>query len=86
MSPKRIEEIKARLAAATPGEWKVGHSCGSVVSDKPGGEMPYGTSGPDAVEYYGGFLIGETIGAKDREFIANAKPDIEFLLALLGVS
>lgn len=79
---KRIQEITERLDKATPGEWKVGHSCGSVVSDKPGGEMLYGTASPDAVEYYGGYLIGESIGEANREFIAKAKSDIQFLLSL----
>ena len=50
----------------TPEPWRVGRA-GSVVSDTPVPEM----GGSDAVEYYGGHLIGESIiEANARRIVA----------------
>lgn len=50
----------------TPEPWRVGRA-GSVVSDTP---VP-GMGGSDAVEYYGGHLIGESIiEANARRIVA----------------
>jgi len=66
----------------TPGNWTVGKTGGTVVSDQP---LPDYTinGGHDHVEYYGGHLIAESIWrAEDARLIAAA-PDL--LAALEGL-
>lgn len=69
-----LAEIEARGAKATPPPWRAG--AGTVVSDAP---IKGGVSGTGDVEYYGGFLIGETIQKSNAEWIANARQDMERL-------
>lgn len=59
----------------TPGPWRRGKQGGSVVADVPVPQM----GGSDAVEYYGGHLVAESITPSNAKLIAAA-PD---LLALL---
>ena len=71
----RLDEIRARLAAATPGPWK------SWIEGQEGawggspGVMVPATSGGDFIE------AGRP---EDAEFIAHAPADIAYLLSLLG--
>lgn len=51
----------------TPGPWRVGRP-GSVVADHPVPEM----DGSDAVDYYGGHLIAESVTAKNAPLLAAA--------------
>lgn len=74
----KLAEIRNRLNNATPGPWRKG-SAATVVSDYP---VP-GINGSDAVEYFGGHLIGESISEPNREFISHAWQDIKDLLDLL---
>lgn len=75
---QRIEEIKARLAAATPGEW------GYIRENDRGwkGVSVYAEPGICIANMVGQLDDKETANAK---FIAHAKADIEFLLTLVGV-
>lgn len=75
---QRVEEIKKRLLGATKGPWRIG-KFGSVISDYPVPEM----SGADAIEYYGGHAIAESITKYNAEFIANSWQDINFLLSVI---
>jgi len=56
-------------AKHTPGPWRVGRNGGCVVSDTPSENA---IPGSDAVEYYGGHLIGESITKANAAFIAAA--------------
>lgn len=51
----------------TPGPWRLGR-VGSVVSDHP----VQGMSGSDAVEYYGGHLICESVTESNARLIVEA--------------
>lgn len=62
----------------TPGPWRRGKQGGSVVADVPVPEM----GGSDAVEYYGGHLVAESITPSNAKLIAAA-PDMLALLAEL---
>lgn len=53
--------------AYTKGPWRKGRS-GAVVADHP---VP-GMGGSDAVEYYGGHLIAESVAPQNRDIIAAA--------------
>ncbi len=71
---KSLDEIKARLKAATPGPWKVdAKECKGkhVVTDAP---FEYRIA--VANEYY-------ESGAKDASLIAHAPTDLAFLLGLV---
>lgn len=83
MSEKRIQEIKERLQATTPGAWKVRIPDGDYFgSDDPTVETEDGQyiarTGYDGLSY----TVRETMGA-DAEFIAHAKEDIAWLLEQL---
>ena len=64
----------------TPGPWKIGR-CGSVVADEPINEI----SGSDDVEYYGGYLIAESIAKKNATLIAAAPDLLQALKAMRDV-
>jgi len=72
----------------TPGTWRAGKTGESVVSDQP---LPGydAKGGHDHVEYYGGYLIAESIWrAEDRALIAAAPEllaELEYAHAILTV-
>lgn len=59
--------------AHTKGNWKVGRP-GTVVSDKMD-ELPIG-KGYDDTDYYGGFLIAESIARNADAKLMAAAPDL----------
>lgn len=61
--------------------WRVGSpsQMGSVVADEPVPEI----RGSNAVEYYGGHLIAESIAPRNAEFIVRACNAHDQLVALL---
>jgi hypothetical protein len=74
---ERLEEIKARLAAATPGPWEWDYSTlGSDVAEvaEPSLScMPYCYGGTARID----------IKADDAQFIAHSREDIAWLIAQL---
>ena len=62
----------------TPTPWKLGRT-GAVVSESIEGIEMRGAMGKEAVKYYGGNLIGESISQ------ANAKRIVECVNALEGI-
>lgn len=73
----RIEEIRARLEAATPGPWKTGGSaaCGDVY---------FGTLVDPDDPTEPGVMLGMTSQAADAALIAHAPADIAWLLEQLA--
>lgn len=65
--------------AHTPGPWRVGRR-GSVVADSPVPQI----SGSDAVEYYGGHLIAESITPSNAALVAAA-PDFYGALTIADI-
>ena len=59
----------------TSGEWRVGHNGMCVVSDCDEGLHIGGSTGADAIEYYGGNLIAESV-IKDNAHLISAAPDM----------
>lgn len=53
----------------TPGPWRIGTSAGAVVADVP---IADGVNGTSDVEYYGGYLVAETVAPCNRPLIAAA--------------
>lgn len=60
----------------TPGPWRVGRD-GSVVADTPVGIRAAG--GAEDVEYYGGYLVCETVSPSNARLIAQAPLLFELL-------
>jgi hypothetical protein len=56
----------------TPGPYRVGKPGGSIVSDHP---VENGASGHDDVEYYGGYLVAETVAPCNQPLL-SAAPDL----------
>ena len=52
-----------------PLSWKYGKICGTVVSECPTHDAFIGS---DAVEYYGGYLIAESVAPSNQALIAAA--------------
>jgi hypothetical protein len=76
-----LDQIKARLAAATPGPWVPSSSYGGVVNpymETKCGCVPH--DGRTCTEVYGGRLVCESCARADAEFIAHARCDIEMLI------
>lgn len=65
----------------TPGPWRVGKH-GSVVSDAPVPEV----HGSDAIEYYGGHVICETITPSNARLVAASPELLEALSGLLKLA
>lgn len=78
----RNDEIRARLAAATPGPWGPGVPCDSIVSQNPEVLAIY-QDPADHARYYGGACIAESMRESDRDLVMNAPADIAHLLALV---
>jgi glycerate kinase len=70
----------------TPGEWRRGKIPTTVVSDSSEGLDVLGSTGDQAVSYFGGNLIAESVSPNNVPIIAAApkmKKDIEELSAAL---
>ena len=74
----RLEQIRERLNKATDGPWHAGKG-NWIFADYPVPEI----NGSDAVDYFGGHLIAESVSPANKEFIANSYQDIKYLLGLL---
>jgi len=61
----------------TPGPWRLGRVGGCVVSDNPVNDGPRERdTGHGDVEYYGGFLICESILKKDDALVIASVPEL----------
>lgn len=77
--PSRITEIQARWASTTPTPWVVSSEHFDAVINP---ELSNGGGhAQDIDRWYGGKVVGESIGPADREAIAHAPDDIEWLLS-----
>lgn len=76
----KIEEIKSRLGATTPGRWSFSLPQQTLLCDPPRNSIQ--------VQTEGGFFFssGEEIqmSRADIEFMANARQDVDYLLKLIG--
>lgn len=71
----RVQEIRDRLEAATPGPWEAWAGL-THDGERQDGISPRGDLNIDVC-----FTIISPQGSEDAEFIAHAPDDIEFLLA-----
>ena len=63
--------------AHSKGNWKIGKNGGTVVTDcLDGFEERTGHGGQQAVDYYGGALIAESIMKRDDAKLIAAAPDL----------
>ena len=63
----------------TAGPWRAGTACGSVVSDHP---IDGGVPGSDALEYYGGHLIAESVSGCNVPVIIAAPEMLDWIKTL----
>jgi len=67
----------------TKGTWRIGKQAGTVVSDKK--VITLSDTGHDDIDYYGGYLIAESIARKeDAKLIAAAPIMLETLQIING--
>lgn len=70
---KLIQHMKGQSKTGiTPGNWSVGKLPSTIISDTIPENYPH-DAGRDSKEYYGGFLIAESIQRGDAIFLAQAK-------------
>jgi hypothetical protein len=58
---------------ATRGPWKLGKAY-TVIAEYPTGDI----AGSDDFDYYGGYLVGESISNLNREFIAISREALPY--------
>ena len=75
------DECERLKAVHTPGPWREGKWGGSVVSDTP---IQEGVPGSEDVDYYGGYLIGDSIAVCNRPIIIAAPDMLAALTELLA--
>lgn len=56
----------------TPGPWRAGKAGDQIVADVP---IENGPGGSDSVDYYGGYLVAESVAPCNQPLIAAA-PDL----------
>lgn len=56
----------------TPGPWREGKNCGAIVADTAEGLSVNGTYCDESKEYYGGYLIAETVASANKALIIEA--------------
>ena len=61
--------------AHTKGPWRIGKHTNSVISDNSNGLEINGATGEEAVKYYGGNLICESVSIENAKLI-TAAPDL----------
>lgn len=66
-----------QIGVHNQGNWSAGKCGGCVVSDQAGGGVP----GSDEVEYYGGYLICESIGRSNIPIVSAAPNMLKALVA-----
>ena len=60
----------------TPGPWKHSKSTGAIISDtRPTDADLFGRDGADCLDYYGGYVVAESVLPHDQSLIAAA-PDL----------
>lgn len=64
------------MSKHTPGPWREGARYGAIVADHPVEGM---YQGADAVEYYGGHVVAESVAPCNRALIAAAPEMLEIL-------
>ena len=73
--------FKMRKFKGTPGKWSVG--LGVVVSDTPHPSMVDSKTGHCDIEYYGGYLVAESIFTKtDAEAIADMPKMLDMIVEM----
>lgn len=93
MTPSELDEIKARLAAASPGPWKI-HPRDTCFSPGYGGKE---IDNDSAIKYGNQWVLGgevdglaecsrSTFGMADAWFVANSRQDIPALITALEQS
>ena len=73
-------EMERMREQHTPGPWRRGKIGGCVVADHPVPEI----GGSDAVDYYGGHLIAESIAPQNVPLIAAAPELLDALESAVG--
>jgi hypothetical protein len=71
-----LDRLKELGEAASERPWSSALGYGAIVTQ---GNSTNPAAGADDREYYGGALVGESIGRRDREYIVavvNAAPDL----------
>jgi hypothetical protein len=80
----RLNEIKIRLAAATPGPWELSTiQPDAVISkDTVALEMLRPDIRQKELGWYGGAFVGESLSPNDRDLVAHAPADLAYLLGI----
>lgn len=70
--------------AHTKGPWRIGKHTNSVISDNSNGLEINGATGEEAVKYYGGNLICESVSIENAKLIAAAPDLLEACLKVIN--
>src|SRR5260221_13247200 len=79
-----LDAIEQAARAATPGSWREGNAYASVVADACSCDCADHRYCLDehSLRAYGGFLVGESMHCRDRDFLLAAQPQV--VLALVA--
>lgn len=78
----RVAALRQAAAEATAGPWFDPVTMGAISSNDPGEVEAFALAhGSDTARAYGGSLVAESVGARDRRYLVAVSPDT--LIALL---
>ena len=78
LTAAELDELERVTEAATPGPWaKSPNAVDAVIAPEQPGKCAF----PESDAFYGGFLVGESMDYRDRDFLIAARDAMPRIIA-----